>query len=70
MRNLDIGHVNKIPNAPGVSRTITGLVFMIIDLHLRLPHLSNKLIWFDDNTNHFRFQFSDDGAPESSQLCQ
>ena len=44
VRNLDIGHVNQIPNAPGVSRTITGLVFMIIDLHLRLPHLSHKLI--------------------------
>lgn len=70
VRNLDIGHVNQIPNAPGVSRTITGLVFMIIDLHLRLPHLSHKLIWFNENTNHFLFQFSDDGAPESSQLCQ
>ena len=74
VRSLDIGHVNQIPNAPGVSRTITGLVFMIkiIDLHLRLPHLSHKLIWFNENTNHFIFQFSDDGAPESSQLtiCQ
>ena len=25
----NFGHVNQIPNAPGVSRTITGLVFMI-----------------------------------------
>ena len=41
---------------------------MIIDLHLRLPHLCRKLIWFNENTNHFIFQFSDDGAPESSQL--
>ena len=68
VRSLDIGHVNQIPNAPGVSRTITGLVFMIIDLHLRLPHLLRKLAWFNENTNHFIFQFSDDGAPESSQL--
>ena len=41
---------------------------MIIDLHLGLPHLSRKLIWFNENTNHFIFQFSDDEAPESSQL--
>ena len=68
VRSLDIGHVNQIPNSPGVSRTITGLVFMIIDLHLRLPNLCRKLIWFNENTNHFIFQFSDDGAPESSQL--
>ncbi|CAH3162294.1 unnamed protein product, partial [Pocillopora meandrina] len=68
VRSLDIGHVNQIPNAPGVSRTITGLVFMIIDLHLRLPYLFRKLIWFNDNINHFIMQFSDDGAPESSQL--
>ena len=64
VKSLDIGHVNQIPNSPGVSRTITGLVFMIIDLHLRLPHLCRKLIWFNENTNHFIFQFSDDGAPE------
>ena len=68
VKSLDIGHVNQIPNSPGVSRTITGLVFMIIDLHLRLSHLYRKLIWFNENTNHFIFQFSDDGAPESSQL--
>lgn len=33
VRSLEIDHVNQIPNSPGVSRTITGLVFMIIDLH-------------------------------------
>ena len=27
-----------------------------------------KLIWFNDNTYHFIFQCSDNGAPESSQL--
>ena len=41
--SLDIGHVNQIPNSPGVSREITGLVFMTIDFHLRLPHLCHKL---------------------------
>ena len=33
VRSLDIGHVNKIANLPGVSETIPGLVFMIIGLH-------------------------------------
>ena len=65
---LDIGQVNQIPNVPGVSRTITGLVCMIADLHLRIPHLTNKLIWFNEMENHLIFQFSDDGAPETSQL--
>ena len=39
---------------------------MIIDLHLRLPHLFRKLVWFNDNTNHFIFHFSDDEAPKTS----
>ena len=34
VKSLDIGSVSQIPNVPGVTRTITGLVFMIIDLHL------------------------------------
>ncbi|RMX56019.1 hypothetical protein pdam_00024980 [Pocillopora damicornis] len=55
-------NIGQIYNAPGVSRTITWLVSMIIDLHLRLPYLSHKLIWFNDNMNHFMMQFSDDGA--------
>ena len=41
---------------------------MILDLHLRLPHLSSQLMWFNDNVNHCIFQFSDDGAPETSQV--
>ena len=41
---------------------------MIIDLHLRLPYLPCKLIWFNDKRNNFILQFSDGGAPESSQL--
>ena len=43
VQSLDIGHVNQVPNSPGVSRTITGLEFMIIDLHLTLPYLCRKL---------------------------
>lgn len=68
VKSLDIGDVCQISYYPGVSRTVTGLVYMIIDLHLRLPRLRNKLRWFNDNNNHFVFQFSDDGAPETSQL--
>ena len=37
VKSLDIGHVTQIPGVSGVSRTVTGLVFMIIDLHLRVP---------------------------------
>jgi len=68
VKSLDIGHVCQISNYPGVSRTVTGLVFMILDLHLRLPHLQKDLIWFNGNKCHFIFQFSDDGAPETSEL--
>lgn len=67
-KSLDIGHVTQIPGISGVSRTVTGLVFMIIDLHLRVPHLARKLVWFNENENHFICQFSDDGAPETSEL--
>ena len=68
VKSLDIGRVTQIPGVSGVSRTVTGLVFMIIDLHLRVPHLSSKLVWFNENENHFIFQFSDDGAPETNEL--
>ncbi|KAK3745923.1 hypothetical protein QZH41_010220 [Actinostola sp. cb2023] len=68
VKELNIGNANQIPGVPGVSRTITGLVFMILDLHLQVPHLVKKLIWFNELDNHFIFQFSDDGAPETSQL--
>ena len=68
VKTLDIGCVCQIPDVSGVTRTITGLVFMIMDIHLRLPHLGRQLVWFKGNTNHFIFQFSDDGAPETSQL--
>ena len=72
VKSLEIGHVNHIPSAPGVCRTITGLVFRIVDSHLRLPFLCHKLIWFNENANHFIFQFSDDGKSAykmKSPLC-
>ena len=56
VKSLDIGNVNQIPGVPGVTRTLTGLVFMILDLHLKLPSLEHKLVWFNDNPNHFVFQ--------------
>ncbi|PFX18880.1 hypothetical protein AWC38_SpisGene16729 [Stylophora pistillata] len=68
VKQLNIGAANQIRNAPGVSRTVTGLVFMIIDLHLRVPHLMKKLVWFSEMENHFIFQFFDDGAPQRSPL--
>ena len=68
VKSLNIGYVTDIPNYPGVSRTVTGLVFMILDLHLRLPYLRSQLIWFNELTNHFVIQFSDDGAPETKEL--
>ncbi|KAK2570467.1 hypothetical protein P5673_005289 [Acropora cervicornis] len=33
-----------------------------------VPHLAKKLTWFNELENHFIFQFSDDSAPETSQL--
>ena len=64
----NIGYVSPIPNCSGVPRTVTGLVFMILDLHLRVHHLKKKLKWFNKNEYNFVFQFSDDGAPETSEL--
>jgi len=52
VKSLDIGHVFRIAKYPGDSRTVTGLVFMILDLHLRLPHLQKELIWFNLNFWH------------------
>jgi hypothetical protein len=65
VRSLDIGDVNVIPGISGVSRTITGLTTLIIDLNLKVNNLRENLMWFNGNTNHFVIQFSDDGAPES-----
>ena len=68
VNNLNVGHIEQIPGAPGVSSSITGLIFMILDLHLRVQHLSKRLTWFNDMEYHFIFQFSDDGAPKTSDL--
>ena len=35
VKALDISSVFQIPNVPGVTRTVTWLVFMIVDLHLK-----------------------------------
>jgi hypothetical protein len=57
VKSLDIGCVNQIPYVPRVTRIITGLVLIIIDLYLRLPHLFRQIVWFNENTNHLIFQF-------------
>lgn len=46
-KSIDIGHVNLVPSGIGVTRTFVSLVIMIVDIHLRLPHLAKKLIWFN-----------------------
>ena len=68
IKALDIGFVSLIPHCSDVSRTVTGLIFMIMDLHLRVPHLRKKRVWHNNNEFNFVFQFSDDGAPETSEL--
>ena len=68
VKSLDISHISEIPNFSGVSRTVTGPVFMILDLHLCLAYLRERLIWFNENIYHFIIKFSDDGAPETSDL--
>ena len=68
VKALDIGDITELPNVAGVSTTVTGLVLMILELHLRVPHLCRKLVWYNGLENHFIMQFSDVGAPETSQL--
>ena len=68
VNSLDIGNVTQLPGVAGVSRTVTGLVFMMLDLHLRVSHLSKRPVWYNEVANHFILQFSDDGAPETGQL--
>ena len=70
VKSLDIGHISEIPNLSGVSRTtVTGLVFMILDWHLRLAYLRERLIWFNENIYHFvSFNFLMMGPPETSDL--
>ena len=37
-------------------------------VNLESPRLYQQLTWFNDNKDHFVIQFSDDGAPETSEL--
>lgn len=66
-KTLDIGEIHIIPGYAGVARTVTALITMICDLHIKVDALRKNLIWFNNNINHFVAQFSDDGAPESSE---
>ena len=66
VKSLYIGDINILPGISGVSRTVTDLTTRMIDLHLKVKKLRENLIWFNNNTNHFVIQFSDDGAPESN----
>ena len=64
--NLDIGDVNILEYpVSGVSRTVTALTTLMIDINLKCKNLHNQLVWFHDVPYHFVIQFSDDGAPES-----
>ena len=64
---IDIGSTHQIPGYTGVARTVTALVTMISDLHLKVKSLNDNLVWFNENKNHFIVEFSDDGAPESRE---
>ena len=68
VKDLNIVSVSLVPGHVGVTRTISETVFMIVDLHVRCPYLYKKLNWFNDCQDHFVFQFSDDGAPEASDV--
>ena len=65
--SVDMGEIHSITGYCGSTRTVTGLIHMIIDLTLCVPGLYESLIWFNGITDHFIFQFSDDGAPESDK---
>ena len=47
IKSLDIGAVSQLPGCSGVSRTITGLVYMILNLYLGTPRLYNQLLCFN-----------------------
>ena len=67
VKSLDIGQVHQIPGYAGVTRTVTALITMIVDVNLKISKMKENLIWFKNNINHFVVEFSDDGAPESSE---
>ena len=53
-----------------MTRTVTALTIMILDQHLRVPFLQEKLVWFNDIENNFVIEFSDDGATESKDTTE
>ena len=68
VKQLDIGDIHSPIGLCGAFRTVTALVTMIIDLHLKTDSLRKKLIWFNGIQNHFIMEFLDDGAPETREL--
>ena len=68
VKQLDIGDIHSPIGLCGAFRTVTALVTMIIDLHLKTDLLRKKLIWFNGIQNHFIMEFSDDDAPETREL--
>ena len=52
-QSLDIGDTYNIPGYIGVTRPLTSLVVMMLDLNLRLPHLRAQLNWFNDEEGTF-----------------
>jgi len=67
-KSIDIGEIHVITGYSGVARTVSTLVSMITDLHLRIPSLKKNLLWFNNIEDHFVVEFSDDGAPESREM--
>ena len=68
VKSLDIGEVHEIPSCSGVTRTVTALVTMVVDVNLKVSANKDKLYWFNNVENHFIVEFSDDGAPESKEV--
>ena len=67
-KQLGIGDIHSPIGLCGAFRTVTALVTMNIDLHLKTDSLRKKLIWFNGIQNHIIMEFSDDGAPETREL--
>ena len=67
VNSLDIVVLHTIPGFCGVFRTVAALTRRRIGLHLKCAHLRGKLVWYNGIKNHFIFEFSDDGAPESKK---
>ncbi|XP_066293099.1 uncharacterized protein [Branchiostoma lanceolatum] len=68
VKSIDIGSLYHLPRELGVTRSVTALVHMVVDLHMRVPHLRKQLHWYNERENHFIFQFSDDGTREAADM--